>query len=422
MIKTLSGGLAAALIAGGLGLATGPAQASPTPMTANRLAAAPLPLDLCDLLPALCGAEVTGPLLHGVDAALEDLLGTVPDGTPAAIQTSVESLVDAIVATLTGVPAGDQQAVADAIATQLEGSGLDPAVLAQILSGLGLTGTDLSPSVITDLVTTVQDLVTGLLGAGGQTPDPAQVQSLVDQILTALASNDPAALPGAVSGLLTSLPGGNALDPSVLTGLVNQVVGVLQSAGGGNGPGTGGTVDNVNAALNPAPSIRSTRYFSSVRPTIRGTGTPGAYVVVRTTSGTVLAKGTVNSAGAFAVKSRKLKLKSYSVAATQTPAGGTGSAASAVSTFRVVSAKPVIKTSSKKFKTHRPTIKGIGYPGAKITLKSSTGKKLGSAKVRSNGTWSIKSKTLSSGTKKVKAVQTGHGKKKTTKAKKIRIR
>nr|MCW2727987.1 hypothetical protein [Aeromicrobium sp.] len=38
------------------------------------------------------------------------------------------------------------------------------------------------------------------------------------------------------------------------------------------------------------------------------------------------------------------------------------------------------------------------------------------------GTWTIKSKTLSSGTKKLKAVQTGHGKKKTSKAKKIRIR
>ena len=121
--------------------------------------------------------------------------------------------------------------------------------------------------------------------------------------------------------------------------------------------------------------------------------------------------------------SRSLKRGAYTVTATQTAPGRATSPQSSARTFRVVSAKPAITTrSNKKFRTHRPKISGIAYPRTKVVLRSSTGKKLGSAKVRSNGTWSIRSKSLSSGTRKIKVTQTGYGKKKTSKVKKIRIR
>jgi hypothetical protein len=432
MKNILASGLAAALVAGGLGLTAGPAQASPTSTTTTRAAAqGPLPLDLCSVLVDLCQSQGLGELLTGVDNALDDLLGTSPTGTPQQIQETVQSVVQAIVATLTEIndPA-DLQAAVQAIASRLTTSGLDPAVLTQVLAGLGTNGelpTSALSGLVGTLVDTVQSIVSGLLGIGGQTPDPAQVQALVDQILDALAAGDPAALQALVRDLLTSLPGASGLSPATLTDLVGQVIDGLQGTLGAGSSTT--IVNNVNEAINgPAaaatPVVSSPRgNTTSRRPVIRGTGTPGAMVSVRTSTGTVLGSATVRSTGAFSVTSRKLKIAAYRVSAIQMQSGRAVSAPSATRTFRVVSAKPVITTKSKKkFSTKRPKITGIGYPKSRIVLRSSTGKKLGSTKVRTNGTWTITSKRLSSGTRKIKAVQTGHGKKKTTKVRTIRIR
>lgn len=61
--------------------------------------------------------------------------------------------MDAFAATLPGVDAGDLQTVADAIGGQLQGAGLDPGVLTQVVTGLGLNGTDVpAASVLGDLV------------------------------------------------------------------------------------------------------------------------------------------------------------------------------------------------------------------------------------------------------------------------------
>lgn len=436
MKNTLASGLAVVLVAGGLGLAAAPAQASVS-TTTSRAALGPLPLDLCDLLPALCASPVSGPLLEGVDQALLDLLGSTPADTPAQLQASVEALVDAVIETLTGLTGPDGQAAAEAIATQLTGSGLDPALVTQVLAGLGASGTGVPDSALSDLLATVQatveDLVNGLLGLGGQTPDPTQAQGLIDQITAALAGGDTSALQDLLTDLLSSLPGGSNLDLSTLTDLVDQILTVLDDALGG-GTILPDIIDNVDDALNgpsaPAaaasatPTVSSPKgYFTTRRPAIRGTGTPGAAVTVRTSTGTRLGAATVRSNGTFVVKSRKLKIAGYRVTATQVAPGRPTSASSAVRTFRVVSAKPVIKTKSKKkFSSKRPKITGIAYPKTRIVLRSSTGKKLGSTKVHSDGTWSITSKRLSSGTRKVKAVQTGHGKKKTTKLRTIRIR
>lgn len=432
MKKTFATGLAAVLVAGGLGFASAPAQASSAPAT-SRAALGPLPLDLCDLLPLLCEAPIVGDLLEGVDGALVDLLGTSPTDNPELLLENVEGLVEAVVETLTGVTGPDGQAVAEAIAAQLQGSGLDPAVLTQVLAGLseaGLPDGSALTDLVNTLVTSVEDLVTGLLGLGGQTPDPAQVQALVDQITAALAAGDPAALQAILGSLLTSLPGGSTLDPSVLTGLVNQLIATLEGVlGGASVPGAIDDVDDALNGGNPAaasatPTLSSPKgYFKTRRPAIRGTGTAGASVTVRTNTGTVLGTGTVSSSGTFVVTSRKLKIGAYRITATQVAPGRSASAKSAGRSFRVVSGTPVIKTKSNaKFTTHRPKIKGIGYPKTRIVLRSSTGKKLGSTTVRSDGTWTIKTKRLTSGKKKVKAVQTGHGKKKTTKVRTIRIR
>jgi hypothetical protein len=428
MKNIFASGLAAALVAGGLGLAAGPAQASPIPTTTTRAALGPLPIGLCDVLPDLCASPTVGELLTGVDDALDDLLGTSPADTPQQIQATVEGVVEAVVATLTGIsdPAQLQQA-ADAIAAQLQGAGLDPAVLTQVLAGLSASD-EVPTSALTGLVgtvvETVQTLVSGLLGLGGQTPDPAAVQALVDQILAALADGDSAGLQQLITDLLTSLPGGSTLSPSTLTDLVNQILATLQGSLGAGSSTT--VVNNVDQALaaSATPRVSSPGgNTTSQRPVIRGNGTPGATVTVRSSTGTVLGSAMVRSTGTFSVTSRKLKIAKYTVTATQVEPGRAASAKSAARSFRVVSAKPVITTKSKKkFSTHRPKITGIAYPKSRIVLRSSTGKKLGSVKVRSNGTWTIKSKTLSSGTRKIKAVQTGHGKKKTTKVRTIRIR
>jgi hypothetical protein len=431
MKNILASGLAAALVAGGLGLTAGPAQASPVSTTTTRAAAqGPSPLDLCSVLVDLCQSQGLGDLLTGVDNALDDLLGTSPADTPQQIQETVQSVVQAIVATLTEIndPA-DLQSAVQAIARRLAASGLDQAVLTQVLDGLRTNGvpTSVVSDLVGTLVDTVQSIVSGLLGIGGQTPNAAQVQALVDQILKALAAGDPAALQALVRDLLTSLPGASGLSPATLTDLVGQVIDGLQGTLGAGSSTT--IVNNVNEAINgPAaaatPVVSSPRgNTTSRRPVIRGTGTPGAMVSVRTSTGTVLGSATVRSTGAFSVRSRKLKIAAYRVSAIQMQSGRAVSAPSATRTFRVVSAKPVITTKSKKkFSTKRPKITGIGYPKSRIVLRSSTGKKLGSAKVRTNGTWTITSKRLSSGTRKIKAVQTGHGKKKTTKVRTIRIR
>ena len=430
MKNILAGGIAAALVAGGLGLTAGPAQARPTSTTTTRAAAlGSLPPQLCSVLVDLCASPALGELLNGVDDALEDLLGTSPAATPQQIQETVEGVVDAVIKTLTGLgddPAGQLEA-AQAIASQLGASGLDPAVLTQVLAGLG-TNSQLPTSVVDELVgtlvDTVQAVVSGLLGLGGQTPDPAQAQQLVNQILAALAGGDTAALRDLLTNLLTSLPGGTALSPSTLTGLVDQILATLRgSLGAGS---SAQVVDNVNQAIaaSATPAVTSPRgTTTSVRPVIKGTGTPGATVTVRSSTGTVLGAAPVRSTGAFSVTSRKLKIGAYRITATQVESGRTTSAASAVRTFRIVSAKPVITTKSKKkFSTKRPKITGIGFPRARITLRTSSGTKLGSVKVRTDGTWTITSKRLSAGTRKIKAVQTGHGKKKTTKVRIIRIR
>lgn len=422
MKKIFAGSLAAALVAGGLGLSTGPAQASPISTTTTRISADALPLDLCDLLP-LCDAPVVGPLLEGVEEALADLLGTVSTGNPTEIQGSVEDLVDAIVAALDGAGA-DQESAANAIAAQL--GALDPALLTQILGDLAGQSPVLG-ELITGILQTVQDLVEGLLGLGGQTPDPAQIQGLVEQLLAALAGGNPSDLQALLTELLTSLPGGSTLSPSTLTDLIDQLIKALQGT-----LGVGTAVNNVDnaikagtpVAVSATPTVSAPRgYFTNTHPTLRGNGTPGAFVTVRTTTGSVLGSATVTPAGTYALTSRKLKIAAYQVTATQVEQGRATSAQSASRSFRVVSAKPVIKTKSKKkFSTKRPTITGIAYPKTRIVLRSSTGKALGSAKVRADGTWKIKSKKLSSGTRKVKVVQTGYGKKKTSKVRTIRIK
>ena len=440
MNKIISGGLATALVASGLGLVASPAQAAPTPTTQTRAALGLLPLDLCDVLPLLCDVPIVGPLLENVDDALEDLVGTASTGSPEQIQDSVETLVTAVVESITGTTGGDQLAIANQIAEQLAGSGLDPAVITQVLAGLGASGTDMPlasqlSTLVEGVLDTVQDIVDGLLGIGGQTPDPTQVTGLVEDLLAALSGGDAAELQVLLTQLLTSLPGGSTLDLSTLTDLIEQIVDTLQGALGG---GTSTTIiNNVTDALNPnapagpaaaavsaTPGVSSPKgTTTSVRPVIKGTGTPGATVTVRSSTGTVLGAAPVRSTGSFSVTSRKLKIGAYRITATQVESGRTTSAASAVRTFRIVSAKPVITTKSKKkFSTKRPKITGIGFPRARITLRTSSGTKLGSVKVRTDGTWTITSKRLSTGTRKIKAVQTGHGKKKTTKVRIIRIR
>jgi hypothetical protein len=429
MKKTIAGGLTAVLLTGGIGFTSASAEASPSPMTVTGAPALALPTNLCGILgPVLCNASVLGPLLVGVDGALDDLLNSAPEGIPL----SASQLADAISAALAATSGPQSTQVTDAIAALLANAGLPDSVLDQVTGQLGDTP---AGGPVAAVLKTIEDLLTGLLGIGGQPVDPAAVQSQLQSILTSLASGDATALRTVLETLLKSLPGGTSLDPSTLTGLVDTLATTVRNAAAGTPVEP--IVNLITVTLNPGaatptpaatPSATPTisaipTYVTTVRPTISGGGTPGASVTVRTSRGEVLGSTTVSASGAFAVVSKKLKRGAYTVSATQVSPGLGTSASSAAQSFRVVSGSPVITTkANKRFSTHRPKITGVGYPKAKIVLRTSSGTKLGTARVRSNGTWSIKAKRLSSGTKKIKAIQTGHDKKRTSKSKKIRIR
>ena len=427
MKKTIAGGLTAVLLTGGVGFTSATAQASSSPTTAARARALVLPLDLCTVLGPLCGVSVLGPLLVGVQDALDDLLGAAPGGIPL----SADELADAIRDALAAAPSQDSAQVTDAIAALLANAGLPDSVLDQVTGGLG--GTAGGP--VANVLQTVEDLLNGLLGIGGQPVDPTALRGLIQSILSEQADGDLPGLRGVLETLLQSLPGGSSLDTSALTGLVDTLATTVANAAAGTPVAP--IINLVTVTLNPgavtptpaaAPSATPTlsaikTYVTTTRPTIQGGGAPGASVTVRTSRGDVLGSTTVSSSGAFSLVSKKLKRGAYTVSATQVSPGLGSSASSAAQSFRVVSGSPVITTkANKRFGTHRPKISGIGYPKAKIVLRTSSGTKLGTARVRSNGTWSIKAKRLSSGTKKLKAVQTGYDKKRTSKTKKVRIR
>ncbi|MCW2747782.1 MAG: LPXTG-motif cell wall anchor protein [Nocardioidaceae bacterium] len=438
MKRLIGAGLAAAVIAGGLGLSSGAQGATSSTSTTARVARAGLlPIDPCDLLPGLCDVPVIGPLLTDVADLLDHLL-TVP---PTGEQQAVADLVQQIQGSFAGLDPTQQSDLADGILTQLQGAGLSPAVLTEVLAQLsGLTdGTPALTQLVDDLVTVVQDLVEGLLGIGGETPDPTHVQALVTDVLDALATGNTSTVVTAVEHLITSLTGGDSLDPSVLTDLVNQLTAALQSVGDGLLPDQLVTIINqVTQAVDPdapitgvpvtrsaTPSISSPKAnFTSTHPRISGVGVKGGSVFLRTKAGKVLGSAAVGSDGRWTLVSAKLVVKKtkYSVTATQVVPGHSSSNASAAKTFRVVSKGPVIATKSgKTFKTTRPTITGIAYPKTKVTLYSKGGKKLGSATVKADGSWKIKSKKLKKGTRTIKVSQKGHGKKKTTAVKKIKI-
>lgn len=428
MKKTIAGGLTAVLLTGGVGFTSATAQASPSPTTAARAGALALPLDLCDILGPLCQVTGIGPLLVGVQGALDDLLGAAPGDIPL----SADELADAISDALAAAPSEDSAQVTDAIAALLANAGLPDSVLDQVTGGLGDTP---AGGPVANVLQTVEDLLNGLLGIGGQPVDPTALQGLIQSILSEQADGDLAGLRDVLETLLQSLPGGSSLDTSALTGLVDTLATTVANAAAGTpvapivnlititlNPGAGTPAPAAASSATPTLSAVKT-YVTTVRPTIKGGGTPGASVTVRTSRGDVLGSTTVSSSGAFSLVSKKLKRGAYTVSATQVSPGLGSSASSAARSFRVVSGSPVITTkANKRFSTHRPKISGVGYPKAKIVLRTSSGTKLGTARVRSNGTWSIKVKRLSSGTKKIKAIQTGYDKKRTSKTKKVRIR
>ncbi|MFY0405748.1 Ig-like domain-containing protein [Solicola sp. PLA-1-18] len=493
MKRYLVGGLVTALAAGGLGFTTGGvATASPVQGSGAQGTA------ICSVLPVLC-PPVTGAPTTGLQTALAALLAGGSTPSPALVQDVVTQLggsSDLPTATLTATVTGVLSQL-QAGSTGWPAGTLDPAMLGstigQVLAQLPAGAT---PTQVRGLVTSVVDLVTGLVqtlttaltGTGAPSAaisdlatgllagdpaaitaalttlsgslDPAQLQSLVGTLVSALGdlggtgspfdaadlqallgtlvdavgdaaggTLDPAKVQGLLTGLVDALTGANASDPfgsltqiarelittlqglgtSTVTNLTVLVNRLLPVAGLPTVPTTPTTPTRPGAPASAAlatPSLAVAKYDTTKRPRFSGRGTAGATVTVRTTAGRVLATVRVPSGGSWAVKSKpKLKRAAYKVVARQSASGRTGSAASATRTVRVVSAKPV-QTTTRSTKANRPTFTGVGYPGARITVRTKAGRALATTKVKSNGTYKVRSrKTLRNGSYKIRVTQ-----------------
>ncbi|MFY0405747.1 Ig-like domain-containing protein [Solicola sp. PLA-1-18] len=160
---------------------------------------------------------------------------------------------------------------------------------------------------------------------------------------------------------------------------------------------------------------------TSVPVTVAGNGTPGATVTVRDADNRVVGSAKVATNGRWSLRTGKLSSRTYAYRAVQTRSGLT-SRSSNTRVFRVVSLRVRIAKGIDPTKAKRPKIRGKGTPGARVTVKTTTGRVLGSAVVDTNGNWSMRSKALKRGTYKVRASQSYRGQKSRSTVVKFRAR
>ena len=152
-------------------------------------------------------------------------------------------------------------------------------------------------------------------------------------------------------------------------------------------------------------------------PTITGTGTAGDTVTLYDGT-TIVGTGTVAAGGTWSVVSSALAAGSHSLTATQADVAGNVSAPSATVGLTIDTAKPAtpgtpaLAASSDTgvqgddiTSVTTPTITGTGTAGDTVTLRDG-GTVVGSGTVASNGSWSIVTTTLASGSHTLAATQT----------------
>lgn len=155
------------------------------------------------------------------------------------------------------------------------------------------------------------------------------------------------------------------------------------------------TVTAVTAVTLTSPADGET--VTVARPVFSGTGHPGASVVVRGSSGFVLAIATVDPAGTWSATSTiELGNGAYVGVIEQTFGASTTTAALRYSVVRTPDAPAIpfavtSPTVDGTLVSIRPIFRGTGTPGATVEVHGNSGRVIASATVDASGNWSAQS-------------------------------
>ncbi len=335
---------------------------------------------------AEAGAEVT------VDASLgstETVLGTT-----TALSTGMWSVRSSVV-----LADGTYQITA----TQTDAAGTTSAAAAQSLTVD--THTPAAPVLISvpSLTSLTQPVLHGMAEAGALVT--------VDATLNGTQS---------ILGTTTATSGGIwSLTPSkALSSGTYQLAATQTDAAGTTSAASAAQSLTVDTHTPAAPVLISVPSLTSLtRPVLQGTAEAGALVTVDATlNGTqsILGTTTATSGGIWSLTpSKALSSGTYQLAATQTDAAGTTSAASAAQSLTIdthTPAAPVLISVPSLTSLTRPVLQGTAEAGALVTVDATlngTQSILGTTTATSGGIWSLTpSKALSSGTYQLAATQT----------------
>nr|WP_321985504.1 Ig-like domain-containing protein [uncultured Lichenicoccus sp.] len=179
-------------------------------------------------------------------------------------------------------------------------------------------------------------------------------------------------------------------------------------------PSTPGTLTLAAASDS---GVKGDDITNVTNPVITGTGTAGDTVTLLA-GGTILGSGTVAADGTWSIATTTLAAGAHSITALQTDVAGNPSATSAALGVTIdtaapaAPATPVLASASDSgtqgdgiTNVTTPVITGTGAAGDTITLYDRTNL-IGTATVAADGTWSVTTTTLPSGTNSITAIQT----------------
>ncbi|WP_416443999.1 Ig-like domain-containing protein [Leucobacter sp. HNU] len=148
--------------------------------------------------------------------------------------------------------------------------------------------------------------------------------------------------------------------------------------------------------------------MNDMRPTITGTGQPGATITV-TEGGTVLGTTTVGTDGTWSLTpAQDLSNGPHTIVAEQ-DVNGVKSTAEGSFEVRVIAELNVTgPTSGAVVDTANPIVSGTAEPGATITITDSNGAEIGTATADEHGNWSTGIGTLPNGSHEI-TVTDSHG-------------